>query len=246
MRGHTPEERCNGSRGSPREPFVARLDVLCTDEKPSRHETFYVTRGSAAGLVDAIADARVVSYQASLGRIAEFEPGECTEITINNQRLQVEVRQRVRLRPVHTDGHWDGRDDSFEFATWSAAFDSIRAFLEQLEQVVGPVDALVPDVIGDLLEEDSRRAQVREAHRRQVVDRMVLRDQPILDRYQGEVFRMPINRRLMLLGAPGTGKTTTLIKRLAQKRAIDGLTEEEEEHLNRLGLLSSIQTLPRG
>lgn len=222
-----------------REPFVARLDVVWPDEQSSRHETLYVTRGSAAGLVKAIGGARVVSYRASLGRIAELEPGECSEITINDQRLQVEVRQRVRLRPVHADDRWDAEDDSFEFVTWSAALDSIRAFLHQLEQELGPIDEL--DVIGDLLEDDSRRAQIRKALRRQIVDRMALRDQPILDRYQGEVFRMPVSRRLMLIGPPGTGKTTTLIKRLAQKRTSDGLTEEEEVHLDRVGLLSSIQ-----
>lgn len=223
------------------EPFVARLDVEWLDQEAAGRETLYVTRGSAASLGDAIAGARVVSYQAPLGRIAEFEPGECTDIRIHNERRQVEVRQRVRLRPVHTDGEWDGRDDSFEFATWSAALDSIRAFLEQFEQVVpGRVDALIPDVIGGLLEGDARRSQVRESLRRRIVDRMALRDQPILDRYQGEVFRMPVNRRLMLLGPPGTGKTTTLIKRLAQKRATDGLTEEEAIHLDRRGLLPSI------
>ncbi len=52
---------------------------------------------------------------------------------------------------------------------------------------------------------------------------------------------MPINRRLVLLGPPGTGKTTALIKRLAQKRAADGLTEEEHDYLEPLGFLSSLQ-----
>ena len=46
---------------------------------------------------------------------------------------------------------------------------------------------------------------------------MGLRDQPILDKHQDEIFRMPINTQCFLSGPPGTGKTTTLIRRLGQK-----------------------------
>ena len=227
-----------------REPFVARVDLEWTndvDGTSPRREIIYVTRGSASDLADAIPGARLVSYQAPLGRIAEFAAGECAQVASPEKYREAEIQQRVRLRPFYREGQWDGRDGSFEFDTWSTVLDSIRAFLDQLEKSIEPVDALLPDTIGELLDEADRRANVRETLRRQVVDRMALRDQPILDRYQGEVFRMPINRCLMLLGAPGTGKTTTLIKRLAQKRATDGLTEGEEEHLERLGLLPSIQ-----
>lgn len=225
------------------EPFVARVEVEWTDERSSHRETLYVTRGPATDLVDALPDARVVSYLAPLGRIAEFAAGEEAEIDAPGQYRQAEVFQRVRLRPVYRKGQWDGLEDSFEYPTWSAALDSIRVFLEQPEETVGPADTLVPDTIGQLLDEADKRTHVREALRRQVVFRMALRDQPTLDRYQGEVFRMRINRRLVLLGPPGTGKTTTLIKRLAQKRATDGLTEAENDHLERLGLLSSMQEL---
>ena len=65
--------------------------------------------------------------------------------------------------------------------------------------------------------------------RRKVVDRIALRDQPILDKFQGEIFRLPLDRQVMLFGPPGSGKTTTLIKRLAQKRTPYTLTEDEEE-----------------
>src|SRR4029079_3368415 len=46
---------------------------------------------------------------------------------------------------------------------------------------------------------------------------MALRDQPLLDQYQDEIFRLPLDTRSVILGPPGTGKTTTLIKRLGQK-----------------------------
>ena len=241
--GHARTETRRHLERIARQPFVARVDLEWMDDDfgtPAPPEIIYITRGSASDLADAIPGARVVSYLAPLGRTAEFAAGEWASVASPGQHREAEVRQRIRIRPVHQDGQWDGRDGSFEFDTWSAALDSIRTFLDRLEPTGEPPDALVHDVIGELLEEADKRTQVREALRRQVVDRMILRDQPILDRYQGDVFRMPINRRLFLLGPPGTGKTTTLIKRLAQKRAADGLTEEEAEHLDRLGLLSSI------
>ncbi len=227
-----------------REPFIARVELEWVDDNdrsPACRETIYVTRGSASDVMDAIPGARVVSYRAPLGRIAEFAAGEYAAVSIPGRYSEAEIQQRIRVRPVHRGGQWDGRESSFEFGTWSAALDSIRAFLDELEQAAEPLDEIVPDIIGELLEQADKRTQIREALHRQVVGRMLLRDQPILDRYQGEVFRMPIHRCLLLMGAPGTGKTTTLIKRLAQKRAADGLTEEEEKHLERLGLLSSIQ-----
>lgn len=38
------------------------------------------------------------------------------------------------------------------------------------------------------------------------------------NKFQGEIFRLPIDRQVLLFGPPGSGKTTRLIKRLAQKR----------------------------
>src|SRR5207249_3053165 len=103
--------------------------------------------------------------------------------------------------------------------------DSLRNFLIR----AGAQPAEVRDLLGALLAEIETAASVQEGIRRGVVARMSLRDQAILDRYQGEVFRLPVGRRLMLTGPPGTGKTTTLIRRLAQKRNPADVQESDSE-----------------
>ena len=180
-----------------REPFVARLKVEWETEEGTC-ETLYITRASAAGIGEAIQDARVVSYRSRLGRLAEFAAGEGDELDIAGKRRRVRVRERLQLRPKLIEGEWDGLDDRFEFEDWSAELDSIRALLSELEGIA-PSDEAIPDLLGQLLDKDAETTRWRDARRRRVVQRIALRDQPILDHYQGEVFRLPINSTLVLL-----------------------------------------------
>ena len=47
---------------------------------------------------------------------------------------------------------------------------------------------------------------------------------------------MPLNRHVLLIGPPGTGKTTTLIKRIAQKQTLSELPEDEVDLVRSAGL----------
>ena len=63
---------------------------------------------------------------------------------------------------------------------------------------------------------------------------MELRDQSVLDQFQDEIFRLPLESRILLLGPPGTGKTTTLIRRLGQKLDLEFLSDDERSLVQNL------------
>ena len=79
------------------------------------------------------------------------------------------------------------------------------------------------------LASDRAAAVVFQGRKRDGMTRTALRDPKVLDEYQDEIFRLPLDRRLVILGPPGTGKTTTLIKRLGQKIDLESLPKEERD-----------------
>jgi hypothetical protein len=100
-------------------------------------------------------------------------------------------------------------------------------------KISGPAE--IDDIVGRLLAEAAEADAERGRLRRKVVERIALRDRPVLDKFQGEIFRLPLDRQVVLFGPPGSGKTTTLIKRLAQKRTADALTEREASLVSAYG-----------
>lgn len=221
------------------EPFVARLVVRWEDQSPPQEETIYVSRASVAGLSSHLNGLKLATYTAPLGRLAEFETGdEKVPIRIGNRKRSVSILERVTLNPRFLSGEWDALDDYFDFYSWDFEIDSIRRFIKQHLPPSVQVDDEIPDVLSLLLD-DQDDHDIQDRTKRRVIEHMSLRDQPILDRYQGKIFRMPLDRQLLLLGPPGTGKTTTLIRRLAQKRNADALTAEEHNILSSAGVQDS-------
>ncbi|MFN3842708.1 MAG: ATP-binding domain-containing protein [Rehaibacterium terrae] len=203
-----------------REPAIAR--VVVEDEEGER-QTYYFCRGDQG-----MANLGVISYRAPIGRLASLPIGE--EFRRPDGR-ELHVLERAQLRPVALPEGWDSRDTIVESEN-SGPFtiESLRALLTEIAG-----EEVTEDILGQLLAEETVKANIIEGVRRSVITKMGLRDQPVLDQYQDEIFRLPLDKRLLILGPPGTGKTTTLIRRLGQKLDTTFLDEGERRLVDSLG-----------
>jgi hypothetical protein len=198
------------------EPAIAR--VVVADEK-GEERVYYICRTAPVSGFPNLA-----SYRAPIGRLASLALG--SEFTLPNGTV-VEVLERAQLRPTAKADGWDSRDTVVEAQHFGPiTIESLRALLTQ---VAGAEAA--EDLLGQLLDEETVKANIFDGLRRSVITKMGLRDQPVLDQYQDEIFRLPLDKRLLILGPPGTGKTTTLIRRLGQKLDTHALVESGEQHL---------------
>lgn len=197
------------------EPAIVRL-VLEDDDQNQR--TLYIAR---TGNLPLSSGKEFASYRSPLGRFAELPPGEEAPIELGGQQKNYWVVEKTSYQPDKDAEGWDSRQTQYlhyDRRTWS--IESLRALL----QAEG-IDSA--DELDRLLEQAEAQSGVVAGISHQVRTAMGLRDQPILDQFQGEIFRLPLDSQLMILGPPGTGKTTTLIKRLGQKLDVDSLDGDE-------------------
>lgn len=203
-----------------REPAIARV-VVADEEGDER--TYYICRTTPVSGFPNLA-----SYRAPVGRLASLAIG--TEFTLPNGNV-VEVLERAQLRPAALADGWDSRDTVVEAEHFGPlTIESLRALLTE---VAG--EEVTEDILGQLLAEETVKANIIDGVRRSVITKMGLRDQPVLDQYQDEIFRLPLDKRLLILGPPGTGKTTTLIRRLGQKLDTAFLEEGEQQLVEAIG-----------
>lgn len=207
------------------EPAIARVVVM---DEEGEERTYYICRTSPVSGFPNLA-----SYRAPVGRLASLGIG--AEFTLPNGTV-VEVLERAQLRPAALDQGWDSRDTVVEAEHFGPiTIESLRALLAE---VAG--EEVTEDILGQLLAEETVKANIIDGVRRSVITKMGLRDQPILDQYQDEIFRLPLDKRLLILGPPGTGKTTTLIRRLGQKLDTAFLEEGEQRLVETLSAAQGI------
>jgi len=218
--GRIDQENRDSLRRLALEPAIARVTVADGDGKQT---TYYFCRTDQG-----MPNLNTISYRAKIGRLAALPVGD--EFCMPNDSI-VEVVESAKLRPHQGDQGWDSRDTVVEGDQFGPiTIESLRVFLSK-----GAGVELNEDLLEQLLAEESETANVIEGMRRSVITKMGLRDQPVLDQYQDEIFRLPLDKRLLILGPPGTGKTTTLIRRLGQKLDTMFLDEDEQRTVESIG-----------
>ena len=208
-----------------REPAIARVVVV---DEEGEERTYYICRTTPVSGFPNLA-----SYRAPVGRLASLSIG--AEFSLPNGKV-VEVIERAQLRPATFRNGWDSRDTVVEAEHFGPlTIESLRAFLTEAAG-----KEVTEDILSQLLAEETVKANIIDGVRRIVITKMGLRDQPVLDQYQDEIFRLPLDKRLLILGPPGTGKTTTLIRRLGQKLDIAFLEEGEQRLVETVGVAQGL------
>jgi adenylate kinase family enzyme len=205
-----------GYRALQNEPAIAR--VLYHDGVQTK--TLYIARKSVLKLSGDIA---LASYDSPLGHLASLQVGDEAKLSIGGETKILEVLETLTLKPQKVAQGWDS---SFSiFTTEDEETITIDPSLRKLFEKES--DLSDTSFLDELLSGgDSLDYSVGVKHQVRVA--MSLRDQPILDKFQSEIFRLPLDCQLIILGPPGTGKTTTLIKRLGQKLNIEYLEPDEQ------------------
>ena len=200
------------------DPFIAYAKTTMDGAQ----NTYFFTRNSTPHNISPLPKgAYFANYKSPIGRIAELDVEDEETILIPGGEREVLLLEKNLFSSIKKKGQWDAVRNTIFMSGGEYAIPSLLGFLRELvtipEEIEWDPKTDIKErerIISEKAEEKIRKLS---GLQRQVIEKMALRDQPVLDQKQGEIFRLPLMSQIIITGAPGTGKTTTLIKRIAQK-----------------------------
>ncbi|MER8573478.1 ATP-binding domain-containing protein [Mesorhizobium sp. M1374] len=201
-----------------KEPAIARVVARRTD---GAAVIYYICRDTPAS--NPGGGKFLAGRNSPAGRLASLDVGDDFDIRTPGGVQSVEIVEKALFHPQRRDSRWDSRNSILEGEAYGPI--TVVSLLDALAVHVALEDDST--LLDSILADDEKATNVINGIRRSVITKMGLRDQPILDRYQDEIFRLPLSSQLLIIGPPGTGKTTTLIRRLGQKLDHEFLDNDE-------------------
>jgi hypothetical protein len=234
------------------DPFIACLRLV----RNGREEHLLISRSYTPDHDPLSPDCLFASYLSPMGSIAARGLGKSYSVRVPAGEVEVTVLERSEFRSVRKRA-WDAVSNEYAAGVRiRLSIPSARELLAQSTAEIQPLpqeeEAAAPVRQGhELLAiwgtpedlERSMEAASEPVFSRRVIasvaSKVELRDRPILDELQDPIFRLPVDARLVLTGAAGTGKSTVLIKRLSQKtkgtflepEEIAGFSDQQLDHL---------------
>lgn len=207
-----------------KEPAIARIVV---QDQEGSTRVFYIARKYSVPLTSGVT---LVSYGTPFGRLAAIDVCDELTVKIGHQDKTFILLEKSGFKPIPQGSLWDSEHSVFEGEDYGPiTVGSLRNWLSQHKQISTDAAAELEALLAGTGDEEAKEGIYRE-----IRVSMALRDQPILDKFQDEIFRLPLDSQLLILGPPGTGKTTTLIRRLGQKLEFDVLENREKAKVRKI------------
>ena len=170
--------------------------VIVKDYQTEQERTFYFTKGVAPSFDDNTYT--VANCRAPMASLLSQNIGDDYEVNTPSGEKDYLILQKNEFDPLKKTEGWDS-SATFYFADTASKYPSLRELLNS-----SFLSFLTDET------EENQNGKIK----REIISSMGLREKHVLDKIQDKIYRSDANQKMILLGAPGTGKTTTLIKKL--------------------------------
>lgn len=174
-------------------------------------KSLYITKSVPPHQIKGQENSKYASYYSPMGRIASLDPGEMDEITIPMGFVDVELLKKNEFVTI-TAPNKDAISNKFSTRDEIYTFSSAKASLKEYVGLTGlGSDLELPEDISIQL----FKSELLDEYYTDEIVEFNLREQIVLDSIQDKVLRTAKQTRVLLNGPPGTGKSTTLIKKIS-------------------------------